>query len=84
MFSAKVLIGAPAARLTPENFNHKLRMSRGFQGVARKTLNRAIEKGHPQLVMAALDKLEKTKPNWNFPKIKRAAQEAIHRSVPHS
>jgi hypothetical protein len=70
-------------RLTPEDFNHKLRMSRGFQGVARKTLNRAIDKGHPRLVMTALGKLEKTKPKWNFPKIKRAAQEAIERSDPH-
>jgi pimeloyl-ACP methyl ester carboxylesterase len=71
-------------KLTAKCFNNKLRASRGVQAVARKSLNRAIEKGHPQLVMKTLSQLEKTKPKWNFPKIKRAAQEAINRSAPHS
>lgn len=80
----EICLLALGGKLKTKSFDDKLRTSRGVQAVARKTLNRAIETGHPQLVMAALIQLEKTKPEWNFPKIKREAQEAINRSAPYN
>jgi pimeloyl-ACP methyl ester carboxylesterase len=80
----EICLLALEGKLTAKDFNIMLRAHRGVQAVARKSLNLAIDKGHPKLVMATLSQLEKTKPEWNFPKIKRAAQEAIDRSVPHS
>jgi len=69
-------------RLSPDDFAIRLRKARGVQAVSRTTLTRAIEKGHPQLVLATLLKLEKSRPGWKFPKIKRDAQDAINRTNP--
>ena len=71
-------------KLTAEGFDTKLRVSRGVQAVARILLNRASDKGHPNLVLEILSQLEKSKSRWNLPRIKGAAQEAIKRAVPHS
>lgn len=67
-------------RLTPQHFTRKLRLSRGVQGVARNSLDLALSKGHPRLVLAALERMKNTQPDWRFPKLKREAQAALDAS----
>jgi pimeloyl-ACP methyl ester carboxylesterase len=75
---SEAVLGALEGSLTPKSFQLKMRRTRGVQTVARTSLNRALEKGHSRLVLSTLKQLNKSKPEWKFPKLKKEALQLYH------